>query len=112
MAKWVQINEDTVGVLIHDEETGEFVGYASWFPNATGKPDADRAHANAAIMAAAPDTLKALRSLVAFVDGLPWSVRNEMYARHNEKTGALPGSLPGPIKEARDAVERAKSTAA
>ena len=66
--KWVQINSDATGMQIHDEETGAFVGYASWYPNAQGKVDEDWANKNAALMAAAPEMANMLRILLKRLD--------------------------------------------
>ena len=63
MQNWVQLNEDEIGVQIHAED-GCFVGYASWFPNVDKIPDYDLAHKNAAVMAAAPKLLRALKQII------------------------------------------------
>lgn len=54
------------------------------------------------------DLFVALAAMLRLVDGLPWHVRDSVYREFNARTGGLPGSLPGPIAEARAAIANAK----
>ena len=47
-------------------------------------------------------TTAAVSGLLSLIDGLPWQVRDSVYAKYNERVGALPGSLPEPIKRGRE----------